>query len=184
MSKKKNKSPKLRLATVWLDGCSGCHMSIMDLDETLIDLAEIFDVVYSPIVDYKEIPEGIDVALIEGAISNEEDLHKALKLRKNSRLLASLGDCAVTANVPSMRNSFHLNDIFQRAYKEHAEHETGAPTYAVPKLLEKCVPVHEVVTVDLFIPGCPPSAQAIEYALREVAAGRAPSIHEFTRFGA
>ncbi len=67
---------KKRLATVWLDGCSGCHMSFLDMDERLLALATRVDLVYSPLVDAKEFPENVDLTLVEGAVSSEEDLHK------------------------------------------------------------------------------------------------------------
>ena len=97
---------KARVATLWLDGCSGCHMSLLDMDERLLELAGKIDVVFSPLVDQKEFPENVDVALVEGAVSSDEDLEKIQKVRARSRLLVSLGDCAVTANIPSMRNPF------------------------------------------------------------------------------
>ena len=102
---------KARVATLWLDGCSGCHMSLLDMDERLLDLAGKIDVVFSPLVDQKEFPENVDVALVEGAVSSDEDLEKIRKVRARSRLLVSLGDCAVTANIPSMRNPFKVQDV-------------------------------------------------------------------------
>ena len=87
---------RLRLATVWLGGCSGCHMSFLDLDEWLFELARHFDIVYSPLMDIKEYPEGVDVVLVEGAVANEENLHLIQRVRRNSKLLVSFGDCAVT----------------------------------------------------------------------------------------
>src|ERR1044071_5705328 len=95
---------KLKLATVWMDGCSGCHMSFLDMDERLLELAEQMDLVYSPLVDLKEFPNDVDVAIIEGAVSSEEDLERLYHVRSRTKMLVSLGDCAVTANVPSMRN--------------------------------------------------------------------------------
>ena len=97
---------KKRMATVWLDGCSGCHMSFLDIDERLLTLAESADLVYSPLVDAKIFPEAVDVTLVEGAVSSEEDLHKIKMVRERTAILVSLGDCAVTANVPGMRNPF------------------------------------------------------------------------------
>jgi NAD-reducing hydrogenase small subunit len=91
---------KARIATVWLDGCSGCHMSFLDMDERLLDIAASADLVYSPLVDAKEFPENVDVTLVEGAVSSEEDLHKIKHIRERTKILVSLGDCAVTANVP------------------------------------------------------------------------------------
>ena len=95
---------KLKLATVWLDGCSGCHMSFLDMDERLIELAELVDVVYSPIVDTKEFPDNVDIALVEGAVASVDDEKKIKKIRAHSKMLIAMGDCAVAGNVPSMRN--------------------------------------------------------------------------------
>jgi NAD-reducing hydrogenase small subunit len=96
---------KIKFATVWLAGCSGCHMSFLDLDEFLIDLAGLVDVVYSPVgCDLKEYPEGVDVCLVEGAVANEDNLELIYEVRRKTKTLISFGDCAVTANVPAMRN--------------------------------------------------------------------------------
>jgi len=160
---------KLRLATVWLDGCSGCHMSFLDLDERLIAVADKADLVYSPLVDQKEYPPDVDIALVEGAVSSEDDLHKIQIIRQRTRTLVSLGDCAVTANVPSMRNQFPLQMSLDRAYKENVTLNPGTPT--------------EVVPVDVFIPGCPPSADTIFYAVCELLEGRSPDLSALTRFG-
>ncbi len=176
-------TPKIKLATVWLDGCSGCHMSFLDMDERLLELAEHVELVYSPLVDIKEFPEMVDVTLVEGAVSSEEDLAKIRKVRAHTRILVSLGDCAVTSNVPSMRNPFGVEAIFQRAYFENADLQPQIPDQVIPKLLPESRPVHEVVHVDVFTPGCPPPADAIHYVLTELIAGRAPQVEKYTRFG-
>jgi NAD-reducing hydrogenase small subunit len=175
---------KKRLATVWLDGCSGCHMSFLDMDERLIELADKVDLVYSPLVDAKEFPPDVDIALIEGAVSSEEDLHKIRAIRERVKILVSLGDCAVTANVPGMRNPFTTISVYDRAYTENVTLNPGTPTDMVPALLPYARPVHEVVKVDVYIPGCPPSADVIYYALTELLEGRQPDLSPRTRFGA
>ena len=106
MTAAQTRPSKVRLATVWLDGCSGCHMSLLDIDERLLELAERVSVVYGPLVDAKEFPENVDVTLVEGAVSSDEDLHRIRKIRARTKILVSLGDCAVTGNVPAMRNHF------------------------------------------------------------------------------
>ena len=173
-----------KLATVWLDGCSGCHMSLLDMDERLVELAGKVDLVYSPLVDAKEFPTDVDIALIEGAVSSEEDLHKIQMIRCRTKILVSLGDCAVTANVPAMRNPFTVESVYDRAYRDTATLEPGTPNQVIPRLLPYARPVHEVVSVDVYIPGCPPSADVIYYALTELLQGRLPELSSKTRFGA
>ena len=175
---------KVRVATMWLDGCSGCHMSFLDMDERLIDLAGKIELVYGPLADPKEYPKDVDVAIVEGAVSSEEDLHRVQNIRANSKVLISLGDCAITSNVPSMRNPFGAEAILRRAYIENATAQLQIPDKVIPKLLPKARPVHEFVKVDVFIPGCPPSADTIYYVLCELLAGRTPDIAAHTRFGA
>ena len=108
---------KARIATVWLDGCSGCHMSLLDMDQRLLELADKIELVYSPLVDAKEFPENVDVTLVEGSISNEENLEQIRRIRERTKILVSLGDCAVTGNVPSMRNAFSEDQVLQSAYR-------------------------------------------------------------------
>jgi NAD-reducing hydrogenase small subunit len=175
--------PKVRLATVWLDGCSGCHMSFLDMDERLIALADQVDLVYSPLVDAKEFPSGVDVTLVEGAVSSTEDDRRIRLIRDRTRLLVSLGDCAVTANVPSLRNPLGVEAIMHRAYIENATLQPQIPQEDLPALLPSVRPVHAVVTVDVFIPGCPPSADTIYFAMSELLAGRLPDFGSGVRFG-
>jgi len=175
---------KVRLATVWLDGCSGCHMSFLDMDERLLDLAPAIELVYSPLVDNKEFPPDVDGTLVEGAVSSEEDQEKIERVRKRTRLLVSLGDCAVTANVPGMRNPFPLASVLARAYTENQTLHAQVPSQVIPRLLPHCRPIHEVVDVDLFIPGCPPHRDLIHFALTELISGRMPDMSTRCRFGA
>ena len=175
---------KLRMATVWLDGCSGCHMSLLDLDERLLDLADKIELVYSPLVDMKEFPAEVDIALVEGPASSEEDVEKILRVRSRSKLLVALGDCAVTGNIPSMRNPFPLAEVLDRAYQENADRNRQIPAQVIPRLLPRVRPVHELVSVDLFLPGCPPPADLIHFVLSELVDGRVPDVSLRARFGA
>src|ERR1700686_4306768 len=174
---------KKRMATVWLDGCSGCHMSFLDMDERLLTVAGLADLVYSPLVDAKEFPEGVDIALVEGAVSTEGDLHKIMIVRERTKILVSLGDCAVTANVPGMRNPFGVKAVCDRAYRENVTFDPGIPDQVVPALLPNSRPIHEFVKVDIFVPGCPPSADTIFYVVTELLEGRQPDVTTKTRFG-
>lgn len=175
---------KPTLATVWLDGCSGCHMSILDMDERLVELGEQFDLVYSPLVDYKEFPAQVDIALIEGSVSSDEDEHKIRLVRAHTRVLVSLGDCAVTGNVPAMRNPIPVPELLKCIYLGTGPLQAQVPTERLPALLPRVRPVHEVVNVDVFVPGCPPSADTIYTVITELLAGRVPDVAALSRFGA
>ena len=172
---------RLKIATVWLGGCAGCHMSFLDLDEFLIDLAGMVEVVYSPIADVKEYPEGVDVCLVEGAVCNEDNLELLHKVRARTKVLVSFGDCAVTANVPAMRNQLGLGNadsVLQRAYIENAQFNPVKPKAdgIVPPLLERVQPVHEAVHVEYFLPGCPPPADRIKALMVQVLEGKTPQL--------
>lgn len=173
---------KPRLATVWLDGCSGCHMSFLDMDERLLEIADRADLVYSPLVDVKIYPDDVDICLVEGAVSSEEDLHKIRLVRERTKTLVSFGDCAVTANVPGMRNPIGPGPLLERAYVENVTIRPGIPLQVVPALLPTARPVHRVVDVDVFLPGCPPSADLIYGVLVDLIEGRTPDTHA-ARFG-
>jgi NAD-reducing hydrogenase small subunit len=171
------------LATVWLDGCSGCHMSLLDMDERLIELSSQFRLVFSPLVDRKTFPESVDVTLVEGAVASEEDLKKVRKIREHTRILVSLGDCALTGNVSAMRNMYGPLPVLQRVYLENVDLQPQVPTVGVPALLDRVRPVHEVVPVDVFVPGCPPSADTIYQVLSELLAGHVPTLGGVAHFG-
>lgn len=179
---------RVRLATLWFGGCSGCHMSFLDLDEWLIDLAERVDVVYSPLADVKEYPEQVDVALVEGAIANDDHLHLIRQVRRNTRTLIAFGDCAITGNVTALRNPLgHPDAILRQVYVTRADLQGQMPEEPgiVPILLDQVLPVHAVVPVELYLPGCPPSAARIRAAIEKVLTGAAPPLagREMLKFG-
>jgi NAD-reducing hydrogenase small subunit len=169
------------MATVWLDGCSGCHMSFLDIDEVLLDIADRVNLVYSPLVDNKVFPDMVDLTIVEGGVSSVEDHAKIIKVRAHSRMLVSLGDCAITGNVPAMRNRYPVEVVQNRAYVENADVNQTPPTKVVPALLPKIQPVHTVVTVDQYLPGCPPPAPLIRDMLLALLDGKSPDISP--RFG-
>ena len=174
---------KVKVATVWLDGCSGCHMSLLDMDAAIISLASKIDIVYGPLVDAQEFPEDVDVTLVEGAVSSQDDLNKIQKIRQRTHLLISLGDCAVTGNVPAMRNSIPVNKLLQRIYVEGAEEGKVIPTDGVPALLKHARPLREFVKVDLCLPGCPPPAKTIAAVITDLLDGKKPEAELTVKFG-
>lgn len=179
-------TPKAKLATVWLGGCSGCHMSFLDLDELLIELAGKADLVYSPFMDVKEYPEGVDVVLVEGAVANEDNLELIQRVRERSRILVSFGDCAVSGNVTAMRNPLRgVEAVLGRCYLEGVAVTPQLPFEPgiVPVLLPRVVPVHHIVKADVFLPGCPPPAASIHFVISELLEGRMPDLGEKLSFG-
>lgn len=180
---------KPKLATVWLDGCSGCHMSLLDIDERLLTLTERADLVYSPLVDAKIFPDDVDIVLVEGAVSTDEDLERVRRVRKRSKTLVAFGDCAITTNVPGMRNAFDgdaAKPLYDRAYGENVTTVVNGverPTRDVPQHLPRTLPVHKVVAVDVFLPGCPPSADRIFDAVVALLDGKKPELPVGTHFG-
>ena len=174
---------KVKVATVWLDGCSGCHMSMLDMDAAIIALARKIDIVYGPLVDAQEFPEGVDVTLVEGAVSSQDDLNKIHKIRQRTSVLISMGDCAVTGNVPGMRNSVPVQKLLQRIYVDGAEEGKVVPSDGVPTLLKHARPLREFVKVDLFLPGCPPPSKAIVAVINYLLDGKNPNGNMKVKFG-
>ena len=170
---------KPKIASDWLAGCAGCHMSLLDIDERIINIAELADLRSTPITDLKEPDEaGVDVGILEGGINNSANEEVARKFRKRCKILVALGDCAVFGGVPAMRNFFTIEESLRRAYVEtESTDENGIiptdPELAVPTRVRS---INEVVPVDIFVPGCPPDADVIYYVLAELAQGRIPEI--------
>ena len=169
----KSTNGKVKLATAWLGGCAGCHMSLLDLDAKILDVLAACDLVYSPIADIKVFPKGVDVVLVEGAVANDEHVHLARQMRERSKVVIAFGDCAVTGNVPSLRNRLKIDDVLTAVYKEGPGKAPPLlePKGLMPILLPKVVPLHEVIPVDVYLPGCPPSPDRIWAAVTALLKG-------------
>lgn len=170
-----------RLATVWLGGCSGCHMSFLDMDERLLDLAAKADLVYSPLMDLKSFPDHVDITLVEGAIATNEHLQQIHEIRDRTDVLVAFGDCAVTGNVTALRNPLKTAlPVLERAYGQPMVSSDG---HVLPRLLDKVRTIRSSVRVDLYLPGCPPSADIIYDVLTDLVAGRSAAAHNRARLG-
>jgi NAD-reducing hydrogenase small subunit len=174
---------KVKVATAWLDSCSGCHMSFLDLDAALITLAEKLEFGASPITDIKKFSP-CDVGIIEGSISNTHDEEVARDLRENCKILLAIGDCACFGGINNMRNLFPTDDIMATTYStESTIIGVKAPGSTDLPKLTAVKPVNQIVKVDCYIPGCPPKPEAILYALTELLNGRIPVLPgEIMRF--
>lgn len=170
---------KPKVASDWMCGCAGCHMSLLDMDERILKVLELVDLRSSPITDLKEPDEkGVDVGVLEGGINNSANEEVAHKMRKRCKVLVALGDCAVFGGVPAMRNFFKLEDALKRAYVETESTDGEGKIPSDPELCRQMAvkAVQEVVPVDIFVPGCPPDADTIFYVLSELAQGRKPEL--------
>ncbi len=158
------------VATGHFTGCFGCHMSILDIDERILDLVELVEFNKSPINDIKHFTKPVDIGIIEGGISNDENAEILMEFRKHCKILVAIGACALTGGVPSMRNLVPLKECLEEAYLNgptvKSENTGIIPNDPdIPVLLDKVYPCHEVVKIDYFLPGCPPSADTIWNAL-------------------
>jgi NAD-reducing hydrogenase small subunit len=172
---------KPKVSSDWMAGCSGCHMSFLDIDERIATVLDLIDLRSSPITDLKHPDEsGVDVGILEGGINNTSNEEVAYRMRQRSKILVALGDCAVFGGVPAMRNFFTIEESLRRAY---IETESTDSSGKIPDDPELCVPtrvraLQEVVPVDVFVPGCPPDADTIFFALSELAQGRIPVLKD------
>lgn len=170
---------KPKVSSDWLCGCAGCHMSLLDMDERILKIAELADIRATPITDLKHPDErGVDVGVLEGGINNTANEEVAHRMRKRCKVLVALGDCAVFGGVPAMRNFFTLEEALRRAYVETESTDEAGKIPSDPELavMTKVRSVNEVVPVDIFVPGCPPDADVIYYVLSELAQGRKPKL--------
>jgi NAD-reducing hydrogenase small subunit len=175
---------KVKVATIWLEGCSGCHMSFLDIDEAIIDLTNVVEFTRTPITDIKKFPE-VDVGIVEGSVGNTEEEETLKELRSHCKILMAWGDCACFGGICAMRSTFDKEEVLRRGYIEtESTHKGKIPCPpGVPALLDQVKPVNHVVKVDCFVPGCPPEAKAILYGLNELLAGRIPVLpSEMMRF--
>ncbi|NTV36438.1 MAG: NADP oxidoreductase [Anaerolineaceae bacterium] len=172
---------KPKISSDWLCGCAGCHMSLLDIDERIVAVAELADIRATPITDLKEPDEsGVDVGILEGGINNSTNEEVAIKMRSRCKVLVALGDCAVFGGVPAMRNFFTLEETLRRAYVETESTDSSGKIPDDPELarMQKVQAIQEVVKVDYFVPGCPPDADVIFHVLAELAQGRKPELKD------
>jgi len=172
---------KPKISSDWMAGCAGCHMSLLDIDDRIITIAELADLRATPITDLKEPDEdGVDVGILEGGINNSANEEVAHRMRERCKILVALGDCAVFGGVPAMRNFFSLEEALRRAYVETESTDAEGMIPNDPELatMTKVRALQEVVPVDVFVPGCPPDPDVIFYVLAELAQGRIPEIKD------
>ena len=167
---------KVKVAMDWLAACAGCEMSVLDTDERIVQLLEKIELTSTPITDLKHPPkEGVTVGILSGAVNNTTNLDVVKEMRERSKVLIAMGDCAVFGGIMTMRNFFNMEEALKRAYIETESTVEGfIPNSEELSKPIKARPVNDVVKVDIHLPGCPPSADAIYYVLSELLEGRIP----------
>jgi NAD-reducing hydrogenase small subunit len=176
--------PRLRIATTSLAGCFGCHMSLLDIDEHLFELVELADFDRSPLTDIKHCGP-CDIGLIEGGVCNAENVHVLREFRRHCKILVAVGACAVNGGLPAQRNHLDVSGCLQQVYqfREGVVNPQIPDDPELPLLLDKVRPIHEVVRIDYFVPGCPPSGEALWKFLGDLIAGRTPRLsHPVLRY--
>jgi NAD-reducing hydrogenase small subunit len=169
---------KIKVATTSLAGCFGCHMSFLDIDERILDLAQIAEFDRSPLTDIQQCSDHVDIGLVEGGLCNSENVHTLREFRKSCKILVAVGACAINGGLPAMRNHIPLEECLEESYLDAVgvENPQIPNDVELPLLLNKVHPIHEVVKVDYFLPGCPPSADVFWKFLTDLASGREPSL--------
>ena len=165
---------KPKIATTSLCGCFGCHMSFLDIDERILQLVDLIEFDRSPINDIKRIVGPVEVGLVEGGCANEENVRVLREFRKHCKVLVSVGDCAINGGIPAMRNQFELRECLEESYINciGLDNAMIPSDPEIPLLLNKVHPLHEVVKIDYFLPGCPPSGDTIWTFLTELLEGK------------
>ena len=168
---------RVRIATTSLAGCFGCHMSFLDMDEQLFQLAEVVEFDRSPLTDIKQI-HPCDIGFIEGGICNEENIRVLREFRTCCRTLVAIGACAINGGIPALRNRYPLKECLNEAYLKGIglDNPRIPDDPELPRLLDTLHPIHELVKVDYSLPGCPPSADVIWQLLQDLVAGREPNL--------
>lgn len=170
---------KPTLATCSLAGCFGCHMSLLDIDERIVELIALVDLDKSPLTDKKQFEGMVDIGLVEGGCANEHNVHVLRDFRAHCRILVSIGACAITGGIPAMRNLVSLRECLEEAYLKGPTIEDGGmipDDPDLPRLLDRVYPAHEFVKIDYLLPGCPPSADTIWTALKALLSGQPPTL--------
>ncbi len=169
------------IATISLAGCFGCHMSLLDIDERILDLIELVEFNKSPINDIKKFTKKCDIGFIEGGVCNSENVHVLREFRENCKILISVGECAIMGGLPAMRNGIPVKECLEEAYLygpsvQPNENNVIPNDEELPLILDKVYPCHEVVRIDYFLPGCPPRADLIFNALSALITGQTANI--------
>jgi [NiFe] hydrogenase diaphorase moiety small subunit len=179
--------PKVKktVATVSLAGCFGCHMSLLDMDEEILDLVDLVSFHKSPLTDIKKFSQRCDLGIVEGGCCNMENIETLRQFRANCDVLVAVGECSIWGGLPAMRNTIPLGECLEEAYINANTNEEGAgivPYHEdLPKLLNRVYACNEIVKIDYLIPGCPPSAGHLWKAIRNILWGEEFSVlyHEF-----
>ena len=116
---------KLKVATVSLAGCFGCHMSFLDIDERLFELLEHVEFDRSPLTDIKQVGH-CDIGLIEGGLCNAENVMVLREFRAHCKTLVAVGACAINGGLPAQRNHLDLGRMLTDVYRSRPGLSAGS----------------------------------------------------------
>ena len=195
MSKKKSSltDKKLNLAFYWAASCGGCEIAVLDIDEKILDVIKIADILFWPVAidtkykDVEHMKDGkIDVCFFNGAIRTEEQEHMAKLLRKKSKILIAFGACSVNGGIPGLANLANKKQIFEVAYLKNPSTDNPKKTVpktktnvkegelTLPEFYDTVKSLDQVVDVDFYLPGCPPTPELIMNALNSIVENKLP----------
>ncbi len=168
----------VKLATIALMSCAGCHVSLTAMSAKLLDVLKNVELVHSYILmDAKEIPESVDVGIVEGGLKTSHDEEVVKELREKSKILIAVGDCACFGGIPGLINIYRLEEAWKAAYIENPSTVEGfKPSKDLPETRPQALPISEIVKVDYMIPGCPPMETTLENVLTTLLSGKTPAL--------
>jgi F420-non-reducing hydrogenase small subunit len=198
MNKEEKKSQtketkKLQLAFYWAASCGGCEIAVLDINEKILDVIAIADILFWPVAidtKYKDVEamedKSIDVCFFNGSIRTTEQEHLAKLLRKKSKILVAFGACAVNGGIPGLANVANREEVFKVAYLDNPSTENPKKitpktevkvkegTLTLPEFCDTVKSLNQVVDVDYFLPGCPPTPDMIMTAVGAIAENKLP----------
>jgi len=183
---------KLKLALYWAAACGGCDVAVLDVNEKILDVAALADIVLWPVaVDFKyhhieAMPDGnIDVCLFNGAIRNSEQEEIAKLLRAKSKVMVAFGSCACFGGIPALANFYDKEQIWDRVYNtcdSNENHDVRPQPHTkmpegeieIPVMWDTVYKLDDIVKVEYYMPGCPPTVPLILAVVNALATNTLP----------
>ncbi|WP_299392805.1 oxidoreductase [Pelagibius sp.] len=162
---------KPRLAVWKFSSCDGCQLTLLDCEDELLDIAEAVEIAYFLEATRTTRAGPYDVSLVEGSISTADEMERIQQIRRDSRILITIGACATAGGIQALRNS--------------RDHDAlRASVYPSPQFIEALAtstPIADHVTVDFELRGCPIDKGQLLEAITALLKGRKPAIPDYSQ---